>query len=224
LRQEIPKEADRLHTKLPFTFTIMRNSAVLLAFSSMVALVTTQYSIDPTTIDPAVRAQWCSAQQTSCPLICLQLPGASGLPESNSCDPGSLSYQCVCSNGATPNASQYTQTIPYFLCTEFDQECIKNCTGGSSTCQAACTQNNPCGAQNPTRVNSSSTTSTTGATGSPTGSSSGTGTGIVYEGFASSTNTAKSVAAARAIAFEFGQLYGLGVVFASLFAGFAIIL
>jgi hypothetical protein len=31
--------------------------------------------------------QWCQAQETSCPLICLQLPGASGSPTSNDCDP-----------------------------------------------------------------------------------------------------------------------------------------
>jgi len=198
----------------------MRKSAVLLAVSSIVALVTTQ-SIDPNTIDPALRASWCEDQQTSCPLICLQLPGANGNPESNTCDPGSLSYSCVCSNGVTPDTSNYTLTIPYFVCTENNQNCVGNCSG-DSTCQAACTQDHPCGAQNPKRVNITSTTSTVGATGSATGSGSGN---VVYTGFGSSaTGTAKSVAAARAMAFEFGQLYGLGVVFAGLFAGFAIIL
>ncbi|KAN0070158.1 hypothetical protein V8E54_011739 [Elaphomyces granulatus] len=34
-------------------------------------------------------------------------------------------------NGVTPNAFQYTQTIPYFVYTE-------------STCRSACTQNHPC--------------------------------------------------------------------------------
>lgn len=37
--------------------------------------------------DKLLSAQWCESQQTSCPLICLQLPGASGVPEDNNCDP-----------------------------------------------------------------------------------------------------------------------------------------
>src|SRR5271170_4052585 len=99
-----------------------------------------------------------------------------------------LSYSCVCADGRSPNASEYTQTIPYYICTQVNIECVANCGNGATSCQAACQKNNPCGAQKPVKANTSTIT-TMSATG--TGAvSTASGSGVVYSGFGGSTATA----------------------------------
>ena len=182
------------------------------------------------------RDQWCVSQESECPLICLQTPGNSGGTDANDCDPTTLTYDCVCSNGIAPNVSEYSQTIPYFICTEYNSQCQTAC-GNDNTCAAACTQEHPCGAQNPTRVNTStiSTMSSTSSAGNAASTVSGS---AVYTGFgggaatttgggssgATATGSSSSSDAARNIVLNFGQLYGLGVVATGIFAGFAILL
>lgn len=64
----------------------------------------------------------------------------------------------------SPNSSQYSQTLPYFVCTEWGNQCVTNCNG-DNTCANACRADHPCGAQDPVRVNSTTSSSTTmGAT------------------------------------------------------------
>lgn len=78
----------------------------LLYLTCMAGLVASQ-SIDPNSIPLATRGkdisalkrscvqiadrtdtdQWCNQQQTSCPLICTQLPNGTSTPKSNTCDP-----------------------------------------------------------------------------------------------------------------------------------------
>jgi hypothetical protein len=186
------------------------------------------------------RDQWCTSQISECPLICLQTAGNSAGTDANDCDPTSLSYDCICSNGISPNISEYSQTIPYFICTEYNSQCQTNC-GNDNTCAAACVQQHPCGAQNPTRVNTS-TISTMSSTSSAANAASTVSGSAVYTGFggsggaaatttgssggASSTSGSNSSSsdAARNIVLNFGQLYGLGVVATSIFAGFAFLL
>jgi hypothetical protein len=137
----------------------------------------------------------------------------------------------VCAvNGLSPNVSEYSQTIPYFICTENNNNCVANCAGASK-CQAACRDNHPCGAQNPTRVNS--TTVTASATATDGGAAASTASdGAVYTGFGGSaaTTTAASGSSgsagknAASMLLNVGQLYGLGVVAASFFVGFSILL
>lgn len=43
----------------------------------------------------------------------------------------------MCSNNVSPNVSEYSQTIPYYICTEWGNNCVKNC-GNVNTCQDAC--------------------------------------------------------------------------------------
>ncbi|KLJ10926.1 hypothetical protein EMPG_13758, partial [Blastomyces silverae] len=114
---------------------------VLLALSSIAGVVSSQ-SIDPSTIPEATREAWCRDQTTSCPLLCLQNKGATGEPESNDCDPETLVFSCICSTGLAPNASEYSQTIPYYICTEANNQCVRNCNG-DPTCQTACREDNP---------------------------------------------------------------------------------
>lgn len=97
-------------------------------------------------------------------------------------------------------------------------------------------KNNPCGAQNPTRVNTSTiTTHTQTATGSATGSGSdntafATLGGSSPSGSSSSSsgggsgNGGVSGNGAGQLAIDIGRTYGLAVVLGSVFAGFMLVL
>ena len=140
-------------------------------------------------------------------------------------DQSDLSYSCVCSNGISPNASQYSQTIPYYECTESNTQCVNNCPQGNSACQAACRTNNPCGAQDPVRVNLTTSSSTMAATAASTATGSG---GADYTGFGGAAATTSSStdgkSAASTLAVSFGQTFGIGVVACGFLAGFVLIL
>lgn len=197
-------------------------------FSSLISLAASQ-TIDPNTVPLSTRDAWCTSQITQCPLLCLQFPGEnSAATESNTCDPTTLDYSCVCENGLSPNSSQYSQTVPYYICTQYNTNCVSNCNGDSS-CQSACTQDHPCGAQSPTRVNTS-TISTATATNTAGGGASAVSTGAggtVYSGFgggASATaTTSGSKSGATTTLLALGHSYGIFVVAASIFAGFALL-
>ncbi|KAL2802609.1 hypothetical protein BJX63DRAFT_106164 [Aspergillus granulosus] len=183
----------------------------LIAVASMAGLV--QCQIDPADIDKATREQWCISQRSACPLLCLQIPGASETPTYNDCDADTLAYNCVCDNGQSPNASEYSQTIPYYLCTERNNQCVKACPQTDTNCQDQCRTANPCGAQNPTRTNATSTASISATnTLSPTTSSPAPFTGLPDED-----------AAVRPLT-DLTQVYGLTIVLGGFFAGFAILL
>ncbi|RWQ93847.1 hypothetical protein C8Q69DRAFT_445763 [Paecilomyces variotii] len=197
----------------------MLAGSILLLLSSVAGLGVAQ-SIDPNSVPLSTRDQWCQSQKTSCPLICLQLPGVTGQPEDNSCNPKTLSFSCVCSNGQQPNSSEYSQTLPYFICTEANNQCVNNCNGESS-CQAACRDDHPCGAQNPKRYN----ITTTSATSNPTASASSTSGGnVVYTGFGSASTAAAKKGDASTFALEIGQVYGLFGLVAGFLGGFAYLL
>ncbi|GAD94151.1 conserved hypothetical protein [Paecilomyces variotii No. 5] len=196
----------------------MLAGSFLLLLSSVAGLGAAQ-SIDPNSVPIDTRDQWCESQQTSCPLICLQLPGASSEPRDNSCNAKTLTYSCVCSNGMQPNSSEYSQTLPYFICTEYNNQCVNNCNGDSS-CQSACRDDHPCGAQSPKRYN----ITTTSATSNPTASASGTGGDVVYTGFGSASTGSAKKGDASTFALEIGQVYGLFGLAAGFLGGFALLL
>ncbi|PWY89317.1 hypothetical protein BO70DRAFT_359598 [Aspergillus heteromorphus CBS 117.55] len=180
----------------------------LFAIASVTGLVYGQSNstIDPNSIPIATRDQWCQSQTSSCPLLCLQLPGTSGSPKDNTCDPKTLAYTCVCNNGMSPNASQYSLTIPYFICTQQDTDCVNNCNG-DSTCQSNCRSQHPCGAQNPKRVNVTTTAGSTPTTAAAT-TSVAAFTGVPDEGL----GVPMSV--------DMAPVYGLVVVVGAFLAGF----
>jgi len=202
---------------------------IALVTFGLVNLVASQ-TIDPSSVNITVRQTWCTDQMASCPLICLQLPGTSGTPQANSCSATDLSYSCVCSNGMQPNASEYSQTIPYFECTTFNIQCVDACPQGDATCAQNCNTAHPCGAQYPVRVNLSTvTTSTMAATTTGAGSAStGTGAAQFTTGLggspapsASGSSTSSSV---RTATIGFGKKFGFAVVAAGFLTGFALIL
>ncbi|KAJ5114516.1 hypothetical protein NUU61_000275 [Penicillium alfredii] len=187
-------------------------SQLFLVIASGLTLVNSQsaISIDPSSVPLSTREAWCSSQTSSCPLLCLQVPGASGSPSSNKCTAETLVYSCICNNNVSPNASEYSQTIPYYVCTEKNNQCVKACQGNSG-CQSDCRTDNPCGAQAPKRVNTTTSTTmaaTSTATTEALNTMAGGATG----------------AAPRLITVDMGQVYGLCVLVGGFIAGFAVLL
>ena len=139
----------------------------------------------------------------------------------------SLAYSCICSNGQQPNSSQYSQTIPYYECTQAATNCVNKCEQTDTSCQSACRSDNPCGAQNPVRVNTSTiSTMAATATSSKSGASTaGSSASNTFTGFGGSS-TAKSVGSARiqTLALGFGGKYGLLVVLGGMMGGFMFML
>ncbi|KAI1122258.1 hypothetical protein F5Y10DRAFT_271282 [Nemania abortiva] len=136
-----------------------------------------QYVIDPSSVPLSTRDNWCDQEKSTCPIICQQLPP--GGFQVNDCDPMALTYGCVCENGMSPNLSEYSLTLPFFICQEWGNQCVTNCAGDSS-CASDCRQNHPCGALNPTRVNE--TTSSSVSTATQTGAAATSSAGQVYSG------------------------------------------
>ncbi|CAD0085635.1 unnamed protein product [Aureobasidium mustum] len=189
---------------------------LLLPVVAKLASAQTQYNINVTAIPEATRDIWCTNQQNACPLICLQTPA-------NSSDTiETLDFSCICADNVAPNASEYSQTIPYYICTEQGTQCIAGCGGN--------TAQHPCGAQNPKRVNVTSTSSS--ATASKTGSNQGEATNsagqTIYSGLGGSGGAAQtstsSTKTGSAAALQLGQAYGLFAVTAGIFGGFALLL
>ncbi|KAI9662366.1 MAG: hypothetical protein M1821_008533 [Bathelium mastoideum] len=201
-------------------------SSTLLAATTILAVLgsTSAQTIDPNSVPIGTRDAWCTAQTSSCPLICLQQPGASGTT-SNSCDSSTLDYTCVCNNGVTPNATQYTQTIPYFECTESNNQCVASC-GQDSACQSNCRTQNPCGAQEPYKGNATASSILASMSATAT-SSSGSGSTQTFNGFGGASATGSSSSSgsgAGRVTTEFGQHYGLATLALGIFAGFAVLM
>ncbi|KAG9662278.1 hypothetical protein KCU95_g19248, partial [Aureobasidium melanogenum] len=201
---------------------------LLLPVVAKLASAQSQYMINVTAVPESTRDVWCTNQQNACPLICLQTAANSSDTIENDCDPETLDYSCICANNVAPNASEYSQTIPYYICTEWGTECISGCNGNTD-CEYNCRAQHPCGAQNPTRVNVTSTSSS--ATASKTGSSQGQSTNsageTIYSGLGGSGAAQTSTSSTKtgsAAALQLGQAYGLFAVAAGIFGGFALLL
>ncbi|KAA8617211.1 hypothetical protein PtrSN002B_009934 [Pyrenophora tritici-repentis] len=145
--------------------------------------------------------------------------------ETNTCDSDNLTYQCVCDNGMAPNITQYSQTLPYFICQQWGNNCVSNCNG-DNTCQSKCRQDHPCGAQSPFKGNTSLPT-TMASTAAPTGSATN---GIPVTGFGgaaptgSSNNNSPNQGGAGTTIFMPNAGLGLAALFGSVFFGFAVLL
>ncbi|KAI9700490.1 MAG: hypothetical protein M1820_006789 [Bogoriella megaspora] len=200
-------------------------SAVLIA-TTVFAVLGSAQTIDPNSVPIGTRDAWCIAQTSSCPLICLQQPGTTAATQSNDCDADSLSYQCVCSNGVSPNTTQYTQTIPYFECTESNNQCVNNC-GTDSTCAANCRNDHPCGAQDPYKGNAtvSSILSSESVAAATSASAASKSAGQTFSGFGGATATGDSGSGNAAVTgADLSGAFGLGAVALGVFAGIALLL
>ncbi|KAK9477839.1 hypothetical protein V1514DRAFT_332644 [Lipomyces japonicus] len=109
-------------------------------------------TLDPSTISNDTKLSWCTSEVAVCPLICLD-QGYGTI--NNLCYPDNLYYTCICGNGLSPNLTEYSLTIPYFVCTEEVLLCVKNC-GSDNDCSSKCQGGKICGATNPKQANSTS--------------------------------------------------------------------
>ncbi|KAJ5463294.1 hypothetical protein N7475_008238 [Penicillium sp. IBT 31633x] len=184
-------------------------SQTIFILASAAVMVNGQF--DPSSVPYSTREAWCNSQTSACPLLCLQLPGASGTPTTNTCEATDLQYECLCSNGVSPNATEYSQTIPYYTCTENNNQCVLGCDG-NSVCQNNCRVDNPCGAQDPKRVNVTTTAKKTTA--------SATATQTPVDTLVNGANSA----APRMVSVDMSHVYGLCVLVGGFVAGFATLL
>ncbi|KZZ91911.1 hypothetical protein AAP_03130 [Ascosphaera apis ARSEF 7405] len=131
-----------------------------------------------------------------------------------------LSFSCICNNDQTPNATEYSQTIPYFICTQQNNDCVNACPNNNADCQYNCRAQNPCGAKSPKRYNITTTTTATtaSATGDVTGTSA-TPSQTVYSGMAGEEDSSPSNGA-----IGLTPVYGYGVLLSAFIGGFAVFL
>ncbi|CAK7201311.1 hypothetical protein SEUCBS139899_004014 [Sporothrix eucalyptigena] len=198
--------------------------SVLAVAAALVSSVRADYYIDPDSVSLTIRDSWCSSEISTCPLICDQTAPYTTL--TNTCDPKTLTYGCVCGNGLQPNVSEYSLTLPYFVCQEWGNQCVTAC-GSDNTCSSNCRQDHPCGALDPKRANASSTAS---GAATATGSSTATASDTIYTGLgtgsgssSSDSSTTKSSAAGRSAELT-RALMGVGLTLGGLAAGFALAL
>ncbi|KAI1756786.1 hypothetical protein F4782DRAFT_484137 [Xylaria castorea] len=151
---------------MPSLNTVLATATLLL--SSVKAQE--QYTIDPSTVSLSLRDNWCEQEKSTCPIICQQSPP--GGYQVNDCDPMALTYGCICENGMSPNLSEYSLTLPFFICQEWGNQCVTGCKSDNA-CASDCRQNHPCGALNPTRANTTTSSSTTTSTGAAATTSAG---------------------------------------------------
>ncbi|KAK6538002.1 hypothetical protein TWF694_010895 [Orbilia ellipsospora] len=175
---------------MQFTTSVAVTLATILSSVS----AQTYYVPDPKDIDLLTKQTWCSDQVASCGLLCLDQNSGGGY--TNSCDPDDLSWQCVCADGTVPNATQYTQTIPYFICIDEVQGCVNNCPQADATCSQGCVNGKVCGATDPKKVTTTSKSGSNHAatsTGAPAASgTSGSSNGGDDKPYDAPTGTASS--------------------------------
>ncbi|KGO61709.1 hypothetical protein PEX2_016140 [Penicillium expansum] len=102
-------------------------------------------------------SDYCSAQRNTCPEICQQ--GT----KLNSCDPSTLKFSCVCSDGSTPDVTPYAQTVPFFVCQDTYIQCV-NSHPNDAEGQRACKKAATCGSKNASAVTTTASTTTMSST------------------------------------------------------------
>ncbi|KXH43876.1 hypothetical protein CSAL01_01792 [Colletotrichum salicis] len=202
-------------------------STVFAIAAAFVATAQADYYVDPSTVPLATRKAWCADEKNTCPIICQQVEPRTTLV--NDCDPltrpllptqETLTYGCICGDKNQPNMTEYSLTLPYHVCQEYGNQCVKACGLGANNCASNCRQDNPCGAQNPTRQNSTSTAGT--ATASATASET---SGAIYTGLGDSgSSSSGSSSGSGAAALEMGRSAGLAILVGSLIGGAALLL
>ncbi|KUI65798.1 hypothetical protein VM1G_01476 [Cytospora mali] len=166
----------------------MRSFIAVAALSALlVAADNATFTIDPAEVSLTLRASWCNGQTSTCNTLC------DSDPNSNSCDPNTLDFDCTCQNGSAPGLQYYTQTIDTYVCQQAFTDC-NQANAGDANAQKNCTDTiqDSCGTLNPADYSaSSSSTSSSAAATTATATSSGSASAT-----AASTTTSKAGAAA----------------------------
>ncbi|KAF2281311.1 uncharacterized protein EI97DRAFT_367346 [Westerdykella ornata] len=180
------------------------------------------YTIDPESVSESDRRTWCDNQRAQCPNICTQLPGVTSTTTiENDCDWEALTYSCVCENGKSPNITQYSQTLPYYICLAWGTQCVANC-GPDNECASTCREDHPCGAQEPPKPNK--TASSTVSSTTPTPSTTKGTSDIPVDGFGGDQSDNSNQPKGAAVMLNLGQGYGMAIVVGSVVAAFGYLL
>jgi len=164
----------------------------------------------------STREYWCTQQKSQCPLICLQQPGVDTQNTvSNECDPETLVYSCVCDDNSSPNITKYTQTMPYFKCTEWGTQCEQACNGDSA-CQSKCRSDHTCGGEDLANATASKSPSTSAGPSQTQSDAPATNTGLLGEG--DNNNNSPGSGGAMAVGASYGTM---AFTFAGVFVAFA---
>lgn len=159
-----------------------------------------------TQIALATKEMWCTTQVAQCPALCSDSGKGT---QSNDCYPDNLIYSCICDDGTKPNQTEYSEIIPYYLCTHQQSDCIAACKVNAD-CSENCKKINPCGATAPKQYNVTATSALPSATS--TSSASPQQSSSYPEAFDGKPSSATSVIT------QANSAYGLGL----LAAGFAL--
>ncbi|KAM0721761.1 hypothetical protein Q7P37_002686 [Cladosporium fusiforme] len=187
---------------------------------------------NPGSVPLAERATWCRAQTQNCPRIC----GGSTTGGGNTCDPVTLTYSCICSDGNSPNISDFEQTLPGQVCRKSVEQCVINHPDdaeGIAECRSVVCGERTDYDEASSSSSSSATASETASSTSSGGSSDATETGSSTSGSdddsasqtsdsSSASETADSDSAASAL--MLGSSYGTGLLAVGIFAAFGLAL
>ncbi|KAA8567346.1 hypothetical protein EYC84_010374 [Monilinia fructicola] len=169
-------------------------------------------TIDPNTVDPSLRSQWCTGEINTCGTLC------SGDYDSNTCDTSTLNYTCTCSsNGSTPGLQYYLQTMPTFICARRSTRTVLPQERTTPPRQKLCTQaeTKNCGKLDPDKYVPAATSSAASSSASATATSSSTAT---------SATASAATSSAAASALNIGREYGTGIFAAGVFGIFGLML
>ncbi|KAF9109852.1 hypothetical protein BGX27_007118 [Mortierella sp. AM989] len=109
-------------------------------------------------VDNSTKLTWCQNQVGFCTNVCQELTKGAETVD-NRCDILILQYSCLCQGGVVPNITEYTYTIPYFMCVADVQQCIKSCKLSDNGCYTTCNQR-ICAAEFPKKYNQTLATTT----------------------------------------------------------------
>jgi hypothetical protein len=121
--------------------------------------------------------------------------------------------------------SEYSLTLPFYVCQEWGNQCVQDCAG-SASCASDCRENNPCGATNPKKYNTTSTATDTAAvkaTASATDDANTVYTDTPGSEDDDDSDSAESTKSNGAAVIEVGRTWGLTIVLGTMFAGFAML-
>ncbi|KAJ9216502.1 hypothetical protein DTO166G4_1718 [Paecilomyces variotii] len=201
----------------------MRSSVVLMvsAFAAGIAAqanYTLPAGFNPGEVSSTEKASWCTGQRNLCPKIC------GGAANVNTCDPDSLSFSCVCSDGSVPDSAEYTQSLPYFVCEANFGQCIQNHPNDLDG-QNQCKEQAKCGTKNATS-DAASTSSAAATSGTAVATTLTTAT-TTAGGQVATTTAAKATAStshSAASAVKVAQDYSAALLVGGLLAGFQFVL
>ncbi|PQE25854.1 pci domain-containing protein [Rutstroemia sp. NJR-2017a BBW] len=192
----------------------IKSTLVGLTVVAFAAAQSSNYTIDPNSVDASTRSTWCLGEIATCGTLC------DGEYDANTCDTTTLNYTCTCSsNGSAPGLQYYTQTMPTFICEQVYQNCII-AGQNDAAAQKVCNTNEKanCGQLNPDKYTAPATTSASSSSASATATSSGTASSV------SSSAAAATSSSAAAVSLNIGREYGTGIFVAGVGAVFGLML